>query len=160
MRRLDLVVVLVLILLHLTIHVGFGVGAAAPDLFTLALLILARETNMAVAAAVGLGLGLLEDAQGLLGFGANGIAMAFIGAMGARTRDLFVGDSVLFVSLYLFLGKWARDVIHWIAVGAENRRGFMDVVILDAGVNALYVMVTGLLLMTLTGVLKTEGGVR
>ena len=160
MRRLDLTVVVLLILLHLTLHVGFGYGAGAPDLFALAILILARETNMATAAAVGMGLGLLEDAQGLLGFGSNAIALSFTGAAAGRTRDLFVGDSVLFVSVYLFLGKWARDLIHWIATGAESRPGFVDAVLVDGVGGAVYVTVVGLALMWSLGVLRNTGSVR
>lgn len=160
MRPLDLAVVALLLLLHLTLHVGFGVGAAAPDLFTLALLIVARQSHMAVAAGVGLALGLLEDAQGLLAFGANGIAMALVGALGARTRDFFVGDSYLFMASYLFLGKWARDVLHWVAMGAENRTMGFGMLMVDAGAAALYLTVVGLVLVFGTGVLQRSGGVR
>ncbi|HSG50292.1 MAG TPA: hypothetical protein VLA43_20870 [Longimicrobiales bacterium] len=160
MRTLDVVIAVVLVVLHLTVHVGFGVGAGAPDLFTLALLILARESHMAVAAAVGLALGLLEDSQGLLAFGANGIAMAIVGALGARTREFFVGESFLFITSYLFLGKWMRDAIHWVALGAENRaEGFWTMVV-DAGSGALYMTVAGLFLVVTTGVLRRPGGVR
>lgn len=160
MRPLDTVVVVGLILLHLFVHVGFGVGSGAPDLMLLALLVLARRSHMAVAALVGLGLGLLEDAQGLLGFGANAMALAVVGALGARTRDLFVGDSLLFVGAYLFLGKWARDFVHWIAVGQGNRSGFVDALLVDGGVAAIYVTVIGLALNAVTGVLTDRGAIQ
>lgn len=160
MRTLDLVVVGVLVLLHLTVHVGFGVGTAAPDLFTLALLILARQSHMAVAAGTGLGLGLLEDAQGLLAFGANALALSVVGALGARTRDFFVGDSLLFVGSYLFLGKWVRDLLHWVALGADTRQGFLQVLVVESVPAALYVTVVGLALALTTGVLRDRGGVR
>lgn len=160
MRTLDLVLAALLVLLHLIVHVGFGVGAGAPDLFTLALLIVARESHMAAAAAIGLGLGLLEDAQGLLAFGANGISMAVVGAVGARTREFFVGESFLFITSYLFLGKWVRDAIHWIALGADNRaEGFWTMAV-GAGTGALYMTVVGLALVFTTGVLRRSGGVR
>lgn len=160
MRTLDLMLVSLLVLLHLTIHVGFGVGAAAPDLFTLAVLILARQSHMALAAGIGLALGLLEDAQGLLAFGANALALSVTGALGARTRDFFVGDSLLFVGSYLFLGKWARDVLHWIALGSENREGVVQSLVVESVPAALYVTVVGLALALATGVLRDRGGVR
>lgn len=160
MRTLDLVLVGVLVLLHLTVHVGFGIGAAAPDLFTLALLILARQSHMAVAAGTGLALGLLEDAQGLLAFGANALALSVTGALGARTREFFVGDSLLFVASYLFLGKWARDLLHWIALGADNRQGLIQALLVESVPAALYVMAVGLVLAVTTGVLRDRGGVR
>lgn len=160
MRRLDLVVAALLVLLHLTLHVGFGVGAGAPDLFTLAVLILARESHMAVAALLGLGLGLVEDAQGLLAFGANGLSLALVGALGSRTRDLFVGDSLLFASSYLFLGKLARELIQWVAVGADNRGAFVQSVVLEGGMAALYMTAVGVALIFTTGVLRNTARVR
>lgn len=160
MNPLHAVVAGVLVLLHLTIHLGFGVGAAAPDLFTLAVLILARESHMAVAALIGLMLGLLEDAQGLLAFGAHGIALSVVGAMGARTRDIFVGESLLFVGVYLFLGKWARDLVHWIAVGADGRGPFVQSLLVDGSLGAAYVTAVGLVLTLTLGVLRNPGALR
>jgi rod shape-determining protein MreD len=160
LRTRTWVVAAVLVFLHLFLHVGLGVAAAAPDLFTLALLILARESHMAVAAGVGLALGLVEDALGLLAFGANAMAMALVGAAGARTRELFVGDSLVFVGSYLFIGKWARDLIHWIAVGEGNRGAGFGALALDATVGAAYVTVVGLLVAFAFGVLRRTGGVR
>ena len=160
MRTLDLIVAGVLILAHLVIRVGFGAGSAAPDLFTLALLILARDLHMAVAAALGLALGLLEDAQGLLAFGAYGVSMTVVGALAARTRDLFVGDSLAFVATYLFLGKWVRDLLHWIAAGSERGAGFVDAVVVQGGLAALYLTLVGLALLFTTGVLRHTGRAR
>lgn len=160
MRPVEVAVVVVLVLLHLILHVGLGIGSGAPDLFTLALLILARESHMAVAALVGLGLGLLEDAQGLMGFGANALALATVGAAGSRTREFFLGDSWFFLASYLFLGKWARDAIHWLTVGRDNREGFLQALVVESGSASLYVMAVGMALALLTGVLRDRGGVR
>lgn len=160
MRILDRVLVVLLIVVHLTLHVGFGIAGAAPDLFTLALLIVARESHMAVAALWGLALGLLEDAQGLLAFGANAVALALVGAAGARTREFFVGDSYLFVGLYLFLGKFARDVVYWVAMGSDDRADGLGSLVLDAGAGALYMTLVGLVLVVTTGVLQRSARVR
>ena len=159
MRIVDLAVAGVLVVLHLVIHVGFGVGAAAPDLFTLALLIVARGLHMAGATGVGLFLGLLEDAQGLLGFGAHGFAMAVVGALAARTREVFVGDSLLFVASYLFVGKWLRDAIYWVAAGPQLRGAMGEALLVDAGLAALYMTVVGLVVVFLTGALQGPRGV-
>ncbi len=159
MRIVDVVVAAILVFLHLVIHVGFGVGAAAPDLFTLALLIVARELHMASATGLGLGLGLLEDAQGLLAFGAHGFAMAVVGALAARTRELFVGDSLLFVAVYLFLGKWLRDAVYWLAAGSQLRGSMGEALVVDAGLAALYMTAVGLLVVFVTGALVAPRGV-
>ncbi|MEJ2539351.1 MAG: rod shape-determining protein MreD [Gemmatimonadota bacterium] len=159
MRILDWVVAGLLVLLHLVIHVGFGVGAAAPDLFTLALLVVARECHMALAAGLGWTLGLLEDAQGLLAFGAHGLALAIVGALAARSRELFVGDSLLFVASYLFLGKWLRDFVYWVAVGSGFRPPPVEALVVDAGLAALYMTLVGLAVVFVTGVLQGPRGV-
>ena len=159
MRIGDVVVAGLLVLLHLVVHVGFGVGAAAPDLFTLALLIVARGLHMAGATGLGLFLGLLEDAQGLLAFGAHGFALAVVGALAARSRELFVGDSLLFVGAYLFVGKWLRDAVYWVAAGSQLRGSIGEALLVDAGLGAFYMTVVGLLVVFLTGALVAPRGV-
>lgn len=152
-----MVLAAILVFLHLTLHVGLGIGTAAPDLFTLALLLVARDAHTAVATGMGLVLGLLEDALGLLAFGAHGIAMAVVGFLAARTRDLFVGDSLLFVASYLFLGKWVRDAVYWVAVGSDLRPAWFQALILDAGYASAYVAAVGLVLVLVTGTLQGSG---
>jgi cell shape-determining protein MreD len=159
MRLVDAIVAGILVALHLVIHVGFGVGAAAPDLFTLAVLIVARELHMAGSTAVGLALGLLEDAQGLLAFGAHGFALAVVGALAARTRELFVGDSLVFVATYLFVGKWVRDAVYWVAAGPQLRGPAVEALAVDAGIAALYMTVVGLVVVVVTGALQGPRGV-
>lgn len=159
MRIVDALVAGILVVLHLVIHVGFGVGAAAPDLFTLAVLILARELHMAAATGFGLALGLMEDAQGLLAFGAHGFALAVVAAMAARTRELFVGDSLLFVAIYLFAGKWLRDAVYWVAAGSQLRGPMVEALVVDAGLAALYMTLVGLVVVFVTGALQGPRGV-
>ncbi|MDX1646351.1 MAG: hypothetical protein R3304_04325 [Longimicrobiales bacterium] len=143
---------LVLVLLHFFLHVGLSYGRGAPDLLTLALLLLARELTMGWAAAVGLALGLMEDALSVLAFGANSIAMTIVGIGGALTRDIFVGDSRLFLISYVFVGKWARDLIHWIAVGQELRQPFLEQVLIDGGIASLYLAAVGVVVEEVWGV--------
>jgi rod shape-determining protein MreD len=143
-RPLVWVLVGVLFVLHFVLHVGLGIGRAAPDLLTIALLLVAREVGAGTAAGVGLFFGLLEDSLSVLAFGANTVAMTTIGILGALTRDLFVGDSRLFVVSYLFLGKLVRDFGHWVLFGADLRQPFVDQVLVQGGIAALYVGAVGL----------------
>jgi rod shape-determining protein MreD len=143
-RPLIGVLVVVLFTLHFVLHVGFGIGRAAPDLLTIALLLVAREVGLGTAAAVGLFFGLLEDSLSVLAFGANSLTMTAIGILGAFTRDLFVGDSRIFVVSYLFVGKWVRDLGHWILAGEGLRQPFSDQVLVQGGLGALYVALVGL----------------
>jgi rod shape-determining protein MreD len=152
MRLRVLAGTVVLVLLHFTFHVGFGWGRAAPDLLTLGLLLMARELAMGWAALTGFALGVLEDALSVLAFGANTLAMAVVGMLGALSRNLFLGDSRLFAVSYFFAGKWLRDLIQWLAVGEELREPFVSSMLVDAGLASVYVAFVGLVALAVLGV--------
>ncbi len=144
-------VVAMLVVAHFFLHVGLGLGGGAPDLLTVALLVGARETRMGNAAALGFAFGLLEDAFSVLAFGANTVAMTIVGASGARTRDLFVGDSLIFLVSYMFLGKWVRDLLHWISMGEGARHSFVEALLIGAPLEAAYVAVVGVVVVAVLG---------
>ncbi len=141
-----------LVVLHFILHVGLGIGAAAPDLLTVALLIVAREVNMGAGAGVGLGFGLLEDAFSALAFGANAMAMTVVGALGTRTRDLFVGDSILFLPTYFFVGKAGKDLVYWLSAGDAVREPFAQAMLIESPIAAVYAALIGTLVAMGTGV--------
>lgn len=145
-------IVTLLAVVHLLLHVGFSYERGAPDLLTLALLLAARDGGVGRASALGLFFGLLEDALSVLAFGANSVAMTIVAIAGALTRDLFVGDSRFFLVSYLLIGKWVRDLVHWIAVGEGMRRPFVEQVLVDGGMASVYVAIVGVLVVGLTGV--------
>lgn len=151
MPFVSFVVVAFLIGLHLLLHVGFGIGPAAPDLLLVALLVAARELRVGAAAGLGFVLGLLEDALSVLGFGAHALTLSVLGIAGATTRELFVGDSWLFVVSYFFVGKWLRDALHWVLVGEELRRPFMEQLMVQGLTGAAYATVVGVALLVVTG---------
>ncbi len=136
---------------HFLLHVGLSYGRGAPDLLTLALLLVAREVGLGRASTLGLAFGLLEDALSVLSFGANSIAMTLVAVGGAATRDLFVGDSRFFLVSYVFLGKWIRDLVHWIAVGEGVRQPFVEQVVVQGGVASLYVALVGVVVAGVFG---------
>lgn len=140
-----------LVLLHFLLHVGLGLGPEAPDLLTVALLLAARHVEEGAAAGAGLFLGVLEDALSVLSFGANAVALTLVGMLGAMTRDLFVGDSRLFLVSYFLLGKWVRDLVSWLMVGETIRGPFVDEMLVQSGLASLYAAAVGLLVMALTG---------
>ena len=78
--------------------------------------------------------------------------------VGAATRDLFVGDSLLFVGSYFLLGKWTRDLLHWVAAGEALRQPFVDQVLIQGFVAAVYAAAVGLLLTELIGLRKDPDG--
>lgn len=146
-----------LVLLHFVLHVGFGFEAGAPDLATLGVLIAARELRTGSAAALGFVIGLLEDALNDLAFGAGALAMTMVAVAGSRSRDLFVGDSITFVLLYLFTGKWVRDLIQWVITAAELREPFERSMLIDSTIAAVYLSLVGLALVRAFGS-RDEGG--
>ena len=132
--------------------VGLGLGASAPDLLVIALLVSSRAMGTGSAAGTGFGLGLLEDAFSSLAFGANALSLTIVGAVGARTRDLFVGDSMAFVVAYLFVGKWARDFLHWVLGGGALREPFFQTIVFEGMGSAAYATAVGVAVFALAGV--------
>lgn len=145
------VVAIALVILHFLLHVGLSYGREAPDLLTLAVLLLARDLSVGRASVVGLAFGLLEDALSVLAFGANSMAMTLVAIGGAATRDLFVGDTRLFLVSYVFIGKLTRDLIHWAAVGEGLRQPFVEQVVIEGGIASLYLAAVGLVVAELWG---------
>lgn len=144
--------VALLVVLHFTLHTGLGIGAGAPDLLTVALLVVAREVPMGAGAGIGVAFGLLEDAFSALAFGANAVAMTVVGALGTRTRDLFVGDSVLFLPTYFFVGKAGKDLVYWLSAGDAVREPFAQAMLIESPVAALYAALVGTVVAMVTGV--------
>ena len=151
------VLVGILFVTHFLLHVGLGLGPVAPDLLTVALLLGARETSLGAAAGLGLLFGLLEDSLSVLSFGANSVAITLVGAMGAASRDLFVGDSLVFLVSYFWVGKWLRDLVHWLMVGEELRQPFVAQVLVQGSIGGIYAAVVGVGVLVAAGLWK-EGG--
>lgn len=136
--------VVALVVIYFLVHVGFGVTDRMPDLLTVAVLLAARRLSGAGAASVGLGIGVLQDSLALVAFGIGAIAKSVVGYAGARSRDLFVGDSFLFIAVYIFLGKWLHDLIYGLLARPIARGSFVSRAFLDAPVAALYAAGAGL----------------
>ena len=137
------VFVAALVALHFILHVTLGIGIWAPDLLTLAVLLGARQLGGGGGAGLGFGLGFLEDAVSLGAFGAAAVTQTVVGYLGARSRDLFVGDSLLFLAVYLFLGAWLQDALYYGVAEAVRRGTPVERLLLSAPVEAAYVAGAG-----------------
>ncbi len=149
-------IVVTLPLLHFLLHVGFGLGMGAPDLLVVGLLLMAREVRTGTAAGMGFAFGLLEDAFSILSFGANALSLTLVGILGARSRDLFVGETTTFLVSYLVLGTWLRFALHWLFSGEETRGEAVRVLLIQAPVAALYAAAVGIVLLLATGAWQGE----
>lgn len=143
-----------LVVVHFALHLSFGVEASAPDLLTIGVLLVARQVRGGPAAGVGFTLGLLEDAVSLGAFGAAAITQTVIGYLGARSRDLFVGDSAVFLGFYLFLGAWLQDALYFTLAGGVRRGEPLEVLLLNAPLGAVYAAVVGLVAVVLYRTLR------
>lgn len=144
--------------LHFFFHVGIG-WEWAPDLLSVGLLLVARELRMGQAAGVGFALGLLEDAFSILSFGANTLALTVVGVLGSRSRDLFVGETIVFMVSYLTLGTWLRIAIHWLAAGDGRGADPVTLLLIRAPLEGVYAAGVGLAILLFTGA-WTHGDVR
>jgi rod shape-determining protein MreD len=138
------VLVGLLVCAHFVLHLSLGVGSAAPDLLTIAVLLAARQVPGGPAAGVGFVLGLLEDAVSLGAFGAAAVTQTVIGYVGARSRDLFVGDSGVFLGIYLFLGSWLQDALYFTLAGGVRRGEPVEALLVAAPLEAAYAAGVGL----------------
>jgi rod shape-determining protein MreD len=137
--------IIILVVLHFGVHVAVGVRGVAPDLLTVALLLGARRLSGSAAAGLGLALGILNDALSLTAFGALAVTYSIIGFLGARSRDMFEGDSLLFVAAYIFLGKWLRDVLYILLTRSAPWSDLWS----SALLGSLYAAVAGIIALTL-----------
>lgn len=148
------VFVVTLVVLHFFLQLTLGLGLRAPDLLTVAVLMAARPLPGGAAAGLGFVLGILEDAVSIAAFGAGAATFTIIAYLGARTRDFFVGDSLFFLTVYVFLGKWIQEALYFgLAVGV--RRGEpVEALLTQAPLNALYAAAAGLVAVSLYRALR------
>jgi rod shape-determining protein MreD len=139
--------IVLLIALHFGLHVALGWNAA-PDLLTVAALLAARRMTAPWATAFGVVLGLLQDSLTLTGFGASALVLSVLCFLGARSRDLFEGESLLFVALYLFLGKWLRDAGVYL-LGQTERLQPVEALAIGAPIAAAFAAVIGAVALAL-----------
>lgn len=138
-----------LILMHLVLHVALGFGREAPDLFVVALLLASRSMNVRSGAVLGMLLGLLEDAYSMTSFGSNVMAMTVLGMAGAKSRDLFVGDSKSFLATFFLLGAWVRIALVWAVTESAARPVLDQGLLVESVLMALYAASVGTLLRLL-----------
>ncbi|MEO2158244.1 MAG: rod shape-determining protein MreD [bacterium] len=141
--RVSWTLILFLVVLHLFLRLTLGYGHSAPDLFVVALLLATREVSLGTGSLLGLLLGILEDGFSVVSFGAHAFSFSVLGLVSGRIRDIFVGDSAIFMAAYFFLGKFLRDLLYWIAVGDLARDPFIDIFLPDALLAATYVGLVG-----------------
>src|SRR5688500_3383322 len=140
--------IVVLVVAHLVLHVAIGLNTVAPDLMTVAVLLAARRVKGSAGAAIGVAIGLLTDALSLTTFGALALVNGIIGFLGARSRDMFEGDSLLSVAVYVFLGKWLHSTLYFIITKSAHDDPW-SVLITSAPIAAVFAAISALFALML-----------
>jgi cell shape-determining protein MreD len=136
--------VFVLVVLHFVLRIGLGLGHLAPDLLVVAVLLAAREVRAGTAAGVGLVLGILDGSVLPYSLGSSALVLTLLGFLGSRSRDFVAGDSLVFLALYLFAGKWLFDALLYVVSGSILRPDFASLLLISP-VAAIYAATAGLL---------------
>jgi cell shape-determining protein MreD len=135
--------IVVLVVLHFVLRIGLGFAQLAPDLLIVALLLTAREMRAGFAAGVGLLLGILDGSVVPFALGASALVLTILGFVGARSREIFSGESFVFLAAYLFVGKWLYDTLLFLVTGELFQAG-ASYLLLVSPLTALYAAAAGL----------------
>ena len=147
----------ILILLHYTLRPLLA-WRASPDFLIIALLVVAVRVRPGVAAIFGLIIGLASDSVALAAFGAGALAMTLIGFAWSRLKAVFFADHVLLNGLFLFLGKWAYEVLMHLVERRTHGVELVMQLLVWSSLSAAVTAVAGVLaLMALRPVLETRG---
>lgn len=133
-------VCLILIALHYTLRPLLG-WRASVDFLLIALVFGAVRMRPAGASVLGFILGLAADSLSIGAFGAGALAGTLVGFSASWLKAVFFADNLALNAFFLFIGKWAFDVVY---VLVEQRMHGMDMLMqiivwspLSAAVTAL-----------------------
>lgn len=133
-------VCLILIVLHYTLRPLLG-WRASVDFLLIALVFGAVRIRPAGASVYGFILGLSADSLALGAFGAGALAGTLVGFAASWLKAVFFADNLALNAFFLFVGKWAFDLVY---VLMEQRMNGMDMLMqiivwspLSAAVTAL-----------------------
>jgi rod shape-determining protein MreD len=106
----TIVVCAILIVLHYTLRPLLA-WRASVDFLIVALLLGSVRMRPGSAAVYGFLLGLVSDSLTISGFGAAALGMSLIGFAASWLKAVFFADNLALNGFFLFLAKWAFDVI-------------------------------------------------
>lgn len=146
----------VLIFLHYTLRPLLAWRASA-DFLIIALLLVSVRVRPGVAAVFGFLLGLASDSLAVGTFGAGALAMTLIGFGWSRLKAVFFADHILLNGFFLFLGKWAYEVVMNLVERRMQGAELVMQILVWSSLSAAVTAVAGVLaLMLLRPVLETR----
>ncbi|HEX8696150.1 MAG TPA: hypothetical protein VF746_27280 [Longimicrobium sp.] len=138
-----------LVAVHFVLRVGLGLGIYAPDLLVVALLLASRRMKPGSAAGLGVLLGLLEGSANPFLFGAASLALAVLGYLGSRSREVLAGDDPLNLVAFLFVGTIAYQLLVYLVLAVQGSGGPAVAILIPALLGGLYAAAAGLGAVTL-----------
>jgi len=147
----------VLVFLHYTLRPLLAWRASA-DFLIIALLLASVRVRPGVAAILGFIIGLASDSLALSAFGAGALAMTLIGFAWSRLKAVFFADHVLLNGFFLFLGKWAYEIVMNLVERRTHGAELLMQILVWSSLSAAVTAVAGVVaLMLLRPVLETRG---
>lgn len=105
-----IVVFMLLVVLQYTVRPVLAWRSGA-DFLMIALLLVSVRSRPGVAALTGLALGLISDSLTPGAFGAGALAMTIVGFSASWLKAAFFADNIVLNGMFVFLGKWAFDLL-------------------------------------------------
>jgi rod shape-determining protein MreD len=138
------VFICLLVALHFFLRYGVALGIWAPDLLVVALLLVSRRVRPGTAAGIGVLLGLLEGSANPVLFGVPSLALAILGYLGSRSRELLAGDDPLNLVAFLFVGTVAYQFLLFLVLAMQGRGVSPVALLIPALLGGIYAAAAGL----------------
>ncbi|MHB1864190.1 MAG: rod shape-determining protein MreD [Gemmatimonadaceae bacterium] len=119
------------------------------DFLVIALLYGAVRMRPGAAAVLGFSLGLVTDSLTLGGFGAGALALTVVGFTASWLKALFFADNLALNAFFLFLGKWAFDLVYVLAMHNLSLGAMVAQLLVWSVLSAAVTAVAGVVLMAI-----------
>ena len=120
MKSIDVLRIMIafglLLVLHYTLRPLLA-WRSSPDFLVIALLLVSIRVRPGSAAVVGFITGLIADSISIDGLGAGALAMSVVAFGASWLKAVFFADNLPLIAFFIFLGKWALDIMYHVASG-------------------------------------------
>lgn len=141
-------VFMLLVAAHFSIRPLLG-GPAPIDFLCLAVLFAAVRVRPGAAAVIGFLSGIGLDSLALEGFGTGALAFTLVAFGASWLKAVFFADNLGLTALFVFLGKWAFDVVYILISGGVPDGQVLVQLLLWSPLSAALTALVGVLLLVL-----------
>lgn len=141
-------VFIALVAAHFSLRPLIG-GPVPIDFLCLAVLFAAVRVRPGVAAIIGFLAGIGMDSLALQGFGSSALAFTIVAFGASWLKAVFFADNLGLTALFVFLGKWAFDVVYVLVSGGVPDGQVLVQVLLWSPLAAALTALVGVTLLVL-----------